>query len=154
MATSTTTASPGTDVLILSTGKPVNVPIITNSTGREDRNFYFLMGENTQVFYSCSITWRNKHYVFGGKTEKKQISQIVGCELKRMGNLAFDHYYGACTTVSESLIYLCFNDAPGDYKKCRVATSPLGQFEEINASTDDHRHTRIAASECELKIQP
>ena len=128
--------------------------MITNASGRNDRNFYFLMRENTQVYYSCSITWRNEHFVFGGYNEKKQISQIIGCELKRVGSLAFDHYYGACTTVSDSLIYLCFNDAPDDYKKCRVATSPLGQFEETNASTNDHRYTRIAASDCKLNNRP
>ena len=113
---------------------------------------FFLMGENTQVYYSCSITWRNKHFVFGGYNEKKQISQLIGCELKRVGSLAFDHFFGACTTVGDNLIYLCFNYASGDYKKCRMATSPIGQFEEINASTYNHHYVRIAASDCKLMI--
>ena len=151
METTTTAQSPRTDVLILNTyDTRLNVPVITNSSGREDRNFYFLLGENTQVYGSCSITWRNEHFVFGGSSEKKQISQIIGCELKRVGSLAFDHHYGACTTVSGSLIYLCFNSASGDYNKCRMAISPLGQFEETNPSTNDHRYTRVAASECKL----
>ena len=98
------------------------------------------------------MTWRGEHYVFGYRNQKRQISKIIGCELTNVAQLKFDHYYGACTTVSNNLIYLCFNDAPDDYKKCRVATSPLGQFEETNASTNDHRNTRIAASDCKLKI--
>ena len=153
MTTTTTVASPRTDMLILNTYSTLNVPVISNASGRDDRNFYFLMGENTQVYHSCSLTWRNEHFVFGGSSQKRQISQIVGCELKRVGSLAFDHYFGACTTVGNSLIYLCFNYESGDYKKCRMATSPMGQFEEINPSTDDHEYTRIAASDCRLRIK-
>ena len=149
-ATTTTTTkapSPATEVLILNTWKSVNVPIITNVEGREDRNFFFLYGEETEVKYSCSMTWKNEFYVFGGFSRMRHISKLIGCELKSTDRLAFDHFYGACANVGDEKLYLCFNDKSSDTKKCRVATSPTGVFEEINQSSFHHRGTRIAVSE-------
>ena len=158
--TSTTTAStttstamaPRTDVLILNRVNVKNVPVLTNASGREDRNFYFLMGENAHVSYSCSITFKNEHFVFGGNAERKQISQIVGCELKRVGSLTFDHFYGACTNVANNLIYLCFNVSPENKKKCRVSSSPSGNFEEINESPNEHAYIRLASNNCKFRF--
>ena len=153
-AETTTTTFPAlrTDVLILNTAFEVNVPVITNAYAREDRNFYFLMGENTQVYGSCSVTYKNEHFVFGGFTEEKQISQIIGCELKRIGTLAFDHVYGACTNVADYLLYLCFNgNDPSDARKCRYSGSPTGQFIEVETSRYGHQDTRIAANNCKSK---
>ena len=150
--TTTTAESVKTQVLILNTYKPVNVPVITNAQGREDRNFYFLMGENTEVKYSCALTFRNENYVFGGLDEKRQISKIVNCQLKNIGQLEFDHYYGGCANVADEKIYLCFNFATDDAKKCRVASSPASQFEEIAQSVSEHRWTRVAASQCKILL--
>ena len=36
--------------------------------------------------------------VFGGDSQKRQISEIDNCALKRIGDLSFDHDSGACTT--------------------------------------------------------
>ena len=135
-------------ILVLSTNGNMNFPVITNATGREDRNFYFVMGEATQARFSCSLTFKNRQYVFGGNTERRQISQIVDCSLKRIDTLKFDHFQGACTNFADTLIYLCFNDAKEDEKKCRVSNSPNGEFEEINKAINDHRYTRIASNDC------
>ena len=62
----TTAASPKSNILILNTWYRVNVPVITNASGLEDRLFKFQFGNETEVYQSCSITWRNEHYVFGG----------------------------------------------------------------------------------------
>ena len=90
--------------------------------------------QGTEIDRSCSITWQNQHYVFGGTNEKTQISKIVGCGLTKIGDLDFDHYYGACSNMADEKIYLCFNDANGDKKVCRMATSPTGNFSEIDKS--------------------
>ena len=41
-----------------------------------------------------------------------QISKIVGCELKRIGNLSYEFYEGACGTYNypEERILLCFSN--------------------------------------------
>ena len=145
--TTTTVASPKTEVLVLSTMNKENVPIITNVSGREDRNFYFMMDENTQVRYSCGLTWRNQHFIFGGDSQKKQISKIKNCKLELVGQLDFNHYDGGCANVGDNRIYLCFNDDSADYQKCRMSTSPTSRFEEITTSINEHKQSRIAASE-------
>ena len=131
-----------------------NVPIITNAAGRQDTDFDFVFGEGTSVYYSCSVTWKNELYVFGGFTKKRQnserqISKLDGCQLTLIGELKFNHYHGACASVADAKLYLCFGNIYNfaDYKKCRVALSPTGDFEEIIGSNFDHRLTRIAASE-------
>ena len=158
--TTTTAFVPGTDILILSTINKLNVPIITNASGREDRNFYFEYGEGVQVTRSCGLTWRNEHYIFGGGIHENddpmdpsdvkwrtQISKIVNCQLKKIAELPFDHDEAGCTNVSDRIIYLCFN-IEGNYKKCRMADSPTGKFQEIKESTHPHRAIRLASSEC------
>merc|ERR1712106_85099 len=149
--TSTTTKAPlqATEVLVLSTSI-IAVPIITNAAGRQDTDFDFVFGEGTEVDYSCSMTWQNELYIFGGYFKKRQISKLIGCELTKIGELEFDHYGGACANVADTKLYLCFNLGSGDYNKCRVALSPTGIFEEINRSNFDHHYTRIAASGDEI----
>lgn len=151
-ANSMTTTAPSlaTDVLVLSTINSDSVPIITNANEKKDRNFFFLYGEETEVKYACSLTWMNELYVFGESSNKKQISELIGCQLKNIGELAFNLYYGACANVDNTKLYLCFNSGTDDYNKCRVATSPTGEFNEINRSSHYHRATRIAASKGEL----
>ena len=96
---------------------------------------------------SCSLSWRNQFFVFGGFSQKRQISQLVGCELSRVGTLDFDHYYGGCTNVADDRMYLCFNIGDSnDYKKCRVASDPMGSFTEVSKSAFEHRYTRVASS--------
>ena len=148
ITTTTTTKAPlqATEVLVLNTYSN-NVPIITNAAGRQDTDFDFAFGEGTEVVCSCSMTWKNELYIFGGGREMRQISKLVGCQLTKVGELDFDHYWGACANVADAKLYLCFNDNLGDLNKCRVATSPTSVLEEINQSSYDHRWTRIAASE-------
>ena len=150
----TTTAVPTyTAVLILNTQRfAPTPPVITDSAGRDEKDFDFSMGENTQVWGSCSMTFKNQHFVFGGETETKQISQIIGCSLTRVSTLSFDHIRAACTNVDNNKIYLCFNDGSGDYKKCLVSSSPTGQYTEVQESTHEHRHATIASNNSKSKI--
>ena len=121
-----------TSVLILNTEESDNVPVLTDATGRVDRDLAFTFAKNTSVLNSCSVTFKNQHYVYGGYVYdgyERQISRIDGCRLRRIGDLPFDHYKGACTAVNDNLIYLCFqdgSDSSGDKKKCRYTTNPEG----------------------------
>ena len=51
--------------------------------------FDFKSGE---VFCSCSTTFNNRMYIFGGAENKRQISEVTGCELKQIGQLGFDDW--------------------------------------------------------------
>ena len=121
-----TTVAPKTSVLILNTAVGRNVPIITDATGRVDTDLRFTFGDDTSVWLSCSLTFQNQHYVFGGSSGYvRQISRTVGCRLQRIGDLPFDHYYAACTAVGDDRIYLCFDLNSADHKTCDSTTGPF-----------------------------
>ena len=90
----------------------MNVPVITNSLGKEERDFGFELAEGTEVHRSCGLTWRGENYIFGGDIEKRQISKIVDCGLERVGSLSFNFTNAACTNLNDEIIYLCFDDGP------------------------------------------
>lgn len=136
-----------TEVLILNTLSSVNVPILTNASGREDKNFYFSIDEDAQLKYSCSLTWENELFVFGGD-KIRQISKVTSCHLKPVGQLTFDHRVGDCVNVANNKVVLCFNVMNNaDHKKCRMASSPTGVFSMMALSRYDHSHIKIATND-------
>ena len=142
--------SPRNQVLILNTRSYANVPIITNAAGEVNRNFNFSIDSEAQVYGSCSLTWQNELYVLGGYNTRTQISKMNKCRLEPVGELPFDHYYGDCVNVADGRVYVCFNSYDSvDKKKCRVASSPYGLFDEISLSLYDHSQTRIATNDGE-----
>ena len=86
LTTTTTPGKPKTAVLILHS-KPGNVPIITDFNGRDDRNFRFNYGEDTTVYMSCSVTFQNEFYVFGGGSTSTNKRQIRSCFIQRITEL-------------------------------------------------------------------
>ena len=106
--------------------------------------------ENTEVYGSCSVTYRNKYYVFGGKVKMRQISEVAECKLRRIGSLDFDHSWAACSNVDNQKLYLCFDEL--DSKRCRSADDPLGKFSEIVSSSYNHKKTKTAASPSKLSV--
>jgi len=36
----------------------------------------FIYGENTDIYRSCSVTYKNNFYLFGGLYEKRQVLKI------------------------------------------------------------------------------
>ena len=150
-ATQTTQAKPKTSILVLSTNEGYKAPVITDSSGREEYNFFFRFSERTSVSFSCTMTFKNEVYIFGGKDgdDVRQVSKLAGCQLERIGSLAFNHAAGACANVRDEKVYLCFNTwDSGDNKKCRFSDEPNGQYIEAARSIHEHRHTRVAASHC------
>ena len=122
--------------------------MLTNASGKDDRDLNFVIDDDVEVEASCSLTWRGEHFVFGGWNKQNQIAKIIGCELKSVGELPFSHQNGGCAKMADNRVYLCFNIYDSsDYKKCRVANSPLGQFVQTTQSYENHARTRIAASE-------
>ena len=143
ITTATPTPVPNTSVLILSTYKEQNKPILTDSNGKVEANI-FQLGNDTEVSLSCAVTFQDKFYLYGGSSEKTQISRIEGCSLKRVGDLAFDVVAAGCT-VSNDTIYLCFGKE-NEQKTCHSAISSKGPFATITESKQKHGYTRIASS--------
>ena len=142
------------EVLILSTYKTASVPgvpVLTNAAAREDKDFNFEIDEEVDVLNSCSLTWKNELYVFGGIKWHRQISKVTSCRLAPIGQLKFDHYYGDCANVAGNAIVLCFSALVlDDSTKCRMASSPTGAFSEMTQSQYEHRNTRIATNDGEV----
>ena len=116
------------------------------------RKLDFEFGENTEVYFSCSLEWKNQHYVFGGSNDKqgRQISMVNHNRLERKGSLDFDFNIGGCSVLNQQTILLCFDDSERDL--CRQSNNPLGSFTKLPNSHYDHCHIRIAAFDGENTI--
>ena len=126
--------------------------MLVNSAGEQKELTCFEPDSNTEAFLSCSITWNNQLFIFGGKHEKRQISKLTGHKLQRVGDLDFDHYFGSCSVMGNKYIFLCFNDLDSnDWKRCRRSTGPLEQFSEVALSTHNHRNIQTSSSDSKFK---
>ena len=122
--------------------------LLIDGRGRLDEVSCFENDSNAEVHRSCSLTWHNGFYVFGGRSNKRQISQVKGTRLTSIGTLTFDHYIATCDVMAGEKIFLCFNFHSNDSKRCRLALSPLAKFSQIQQSKHHHRSASIAASDC------
>ena len=147
MTEMTTPPVPRNSVLIINTQSGKNA-VVTNGRGSHETpgDFMFAFGDNTEAYWSCSITWQGDFYIFGGNKEKRQVSKMAasGCKLERIGDLDFDFNDGGCGNVNDEHVFLCFNS--GQDKKCHIGNAPLGNFSAIVDSNHPHGHTRIGAS--------
>ena len=141
-----------TDILILSTLLNPREPIITNAAGLDKRNFSFEFEPDTQVYYGCSLTWKNELFILGGGSELRQISKVEKCSLQRIGSLQQTNglplfsQTGSCVNINNEKIYICFvvNNSP----ECFKAASPTDRYDLVTAQSHyDHSTTRIAASQ-------
>ena len=66
-------------ILILNTSLKSNFPILTDITGRDERNLHFSYDEGTSVYESCSLVWNNQMYVLGGVYQYNdyQVSHVL-----------------------------------------------------------------------------
>ena len=124
-------------------------PVLTNAEGLDERELNFGWEGNATAYQSCSLSWQNQMYVFGGTGSnfQNQISRLDGCKLQREGNLAFDLIRGACTNFNDETIYLCFSNASGEYQRCRVSDGPTEAFKVVDNSLYPHQYTRIASDD-------
>ena len=97
------------------------------------------------MFKSCGVTFKNKHLIFGGDENKRQVLQVDNCGLTELGLIPFDHSFGACGST-DKVIVLCFDVNSKDAKECRQASSPSGPWTEMAQSSFGHRVTSIATS--------
>ena len=122
--------------------------LLVNSEGEVNELSCFERDDNTEAFMSCSVNWQNQLHVFGGNRERRQISRLNGYRLERIGDLAFDHNFGACSVMADQYIFLCFNTpSSSDHSLCRRSTGPLETFTELPLTNHRHRTTATSCSE-------
>ena len=124
--------------------------IINTEGEQEELNCFSTHGLNTEAHTSCLINWQNQWHVFGGRNQMRQISRLNGRRLDRIGDLAFDHYFGSCSMVNNQ-IHLCFhfadNNDNNDYQRCRRSTGPLETFSEIALSNYEHGRSKAGSTD-------
>ena len=109
------------------------------------------LASDVSIEHSCFLTWHNELFLFGGlhENETRQIVQLVGKSLRRVGLLNFDHQRATCSNMkNRDKIFLCF-DVEDDIG-CRVSTNPMGSFNRTRSSNFTHRIISTATSDCEL----
>ena len=140
-------------ILVLNSNNGWKPALLLNSEGEQKELACFERDDTmTEAYASCSINWNNQLFIFGGNSDKRQISRLTGHKLERIGTLLFDHYQGSCSMMANKHIFLCFSNSwgrndPHDYNRCRRATGPLEQFSEVALSTYDHKATSISCSD-------
>ena len=79
--------------------------------------------------------------------------------LTTMPTLSFSLKYGACATMNDNEIYLCFSDEYGgdwepgtETKRCRRSSSPTGDYEILDLSINHHRYTDISTSDSKYSL--
>ena len=138
------------NVLVLNTYKSKKAVLISGE-GQSQPKFEY--GSETSVYSSCSMTYRNIFYVFGGTdTFKRQVSKLSGNRLERIGDLDFDLHAGACANVNNEYIYLCFSSPDHDeLRQCRYSSGVEKTFRKTAKSVDRHESITIAASKSKYK---
>ena len=145
-------ARPNSSVLILNTAYNVgtdsnNVPILTNLDGKVDIKLSFEYETGIGVSYSCGVHFRGNFYIYGGEDNRQQIAKVSNCTLKKVANLEFSFFEGACAANSDQL-FLCF-DYDGGAKICHTSNEPTGPFNLTPESTHPHSGIRSAMNEGE-----
>ena len=127
---------------------PLNSILVT-TTGEKEELSCVINRHDTDITGSCSVTWQNKLFVYGGFTQKRQISVLDGYRLSLVGYLDFEFYKGACTQMNDQFIFLCFS-WPDSNSRCRRYTDPLGAPLMVVNSKIGHSEIQISASKSEF----
>ena len=145
--TTTTTTLDSKHAILALSSFPIPTPTKRHSffdtLSGEISEGYLSYGTNTESYQSCSVQWRGRMLVFGGWQQRRQISEISGCQLRNVGHLQlpFTFQFGACAAL-ESEILLCFDSS--NTHSC-WSTSDLSNYEQLETSLFTHQYTRIAS---------
>ena len=67
-------------------------PVLTDLNGRDDREISLSLN-GADIHGTCSMTWKNEHYLFGGYTNTRQIRKLSGCSFENLNELDFEFQY-------------------------------------------------------------
>ena len=76
MATTTTALPTKQAVLLLSTSRSSNAPMVIDFEGNIDDDTSFIYDEDTEVFASCAATLHDEFWVIGGRSQRQVIIKI------------------------------------------------------------------------------
>ena len=115
----------GSKILILNSRNVHKSMTISEKNNFQNANITFELG--TQAYKACSawflfsrqkgsqrnikiacakskpgkVTFKNEFYLFGGRTEDRQVSKLQSCSVKKQFDLPFDFQFGACGTYTD-----------------------------------------------------
>ena len=130
------------DILAINTRNGKRAYLINPRGGYEQLDFEF--GDGTEVYKSCSLQWQNYYYVFGGNSERRQVSMVNGNRLELKATLDFNYEAGGCTVLNQITIVLCFSNYY-ETDVCRKSNNPLGSFTKLPNSNYKHEYIHIAS---------
>ena len=85
-----------TNVLVLNSYK-LKRSMTIDTTGTFGQHDCFRYGDQTSTHESCSLTFQNQFYVFGGaksENQERQLSKVIDHRLERIGSLDFEFDLG------------------------------------------------------------
>ena len=138
-------------ILILNTYYRRNKPILAGLINKRMRCPIFTIDDGVGVSRSCGVTYQNQFFVYGGKTETRQIAKVIQKSLKNVGTLPFDFFNGGCSSTSNRII-LCFCYY-GDYRSCYQSMNPTTHFVGTRKSNYGHKSIKVASSERKFIIK-
>ena len=78
-----------------------NIPVATKTIGGREyyggENFDFTVWDSTEVRHACTVTWKDRHFVFGGYQHPTQVAEVIhhergpACGMSRSFALSFPH---------------------------------------------------------------
>ena len=142
----TTPAAQNQTVLVLNSWNGWQPAMLINPNGGHEQLSCFTHESNSEASVSCSLTWNNEMYIFGGERNKRQISKLARYNLQVIGSLPFDFLLGGCTNMAGRKLFLCFDS--NDDKRCHWSTDPLGSFNDVPLTSYNHQDIRISSSDC------
>ena len=51
-------------------------PLLVDFEGNTNESFQFRFGTNTEVYGSCPVVFQGENFIFGGATNKRQVSAV------------------------------------------------------------------------------
>ena len=127
-------------VLALSTFDEYTAYLI-DLNGQYSKRLNFNYAECTEVYYSCHVTFKGQHWLFGGRGLNRQVSVVDGCGLRRHSDLPFSFHTGACGNyeLEKNIILLCFDY----YGKQTCRTFDGQKYEDSVSSNREHYYSRL-----------
>ena len=114
--------------------------------GNVNTDLSFQFEKDAYAYGGCGLLFKGNFYIYGDSIgDRRQITVVVGCSLKRIGTLPFPFHEDACAAATNQF-FLC-HEWFSDKDACQTSTEPTGPFIPISTSFQNHRYIRSAAND-------
>ena len=85
-----------------------NDAILIDKTGNHKKANCITIDKYAHAYKACSVIWRNFFHVIGDSAGEKprEVLKLVDLRLTQIGQLNFDHYWGACNNFNDEKLFL------------------------------------------------